>query len=451
MKKYISLIFAVLFTFSVFAVDVKELYLSNGIPVYAVKNTSNKIDTVSLVVKGGVFEIEPEYSGIEAAVFNMIMRGSKSYSFDDIKDFIYETGSQFNNDLTYEYSSWNLTTIDDYLNDALKIMIDGFVNPVFPESEYSKMMTEYNEYLSSMLNNPVQLTLYYAMQTLFQNHPYQSEPNVNLYSLKNITIPAIKNHHEEILDSRRIYIVAVTNSDPESYLPVLEEGLGKIKAKGTVLCDINPPELEVSRKPLVVSHQAARGTGYFFRSYKVPAITSDDYIPFVVANKIYSQNFNIVMRQKYGMCYTAATEEAGMLSNFGFEILYNCSDVVNIKSRMNEARNITAEGNYITGLANNRNYILSGMENSLEAVKNSLINTLYSTQLTTAGVADVVKKGVILFGDPNAMEDQYKQIKDVTLDDVLTVFNKYIATDKEFWFACVAPEVEDATELFLAK
>jgi len=450
MKKIISICaFIVTLAAVVFAGDFTEYKLSNGIPVYAKKNTVNKIDSVCVIVKGGVHFYEKEYSGLEHALFAMMMKGSARYSFDDIKAAKYETGCSFHASTNYEGSMLSLTTIDDYLMETLPMLLNGFTNPSYNPAEFAKLTTQNKEKIQSMLNDPEDIALYYARQLIFQNHPYETSPGVTPESINNVTVAAMKNLHSQVLDSRRITVVAITNKDASEFLPLLEKELGKIKTGSYKLESSQVPEIKVKKRPLVLTHAAAEGSGYYYRACKAPSVTSDEYIPYLVCKKIYNQTMYNVLRSKYGMCYGANCADLGVVPNIGFEILYRCSDQTDLKERVAEARNIMAQGKYILDVDKKGDYVFADVEAGFEGFKNTQINALYGNRLTTSGMSGLAGESILLWGDPVSFENQLNQISSVTAGQVMEVFNKYFVTEDEFWFACVAPDCEEQTEAAL--
>ena len=100
--------------------NVIEKTLENGIPVYYIENTTNKVDSILVGVKGGPKYYSPEYSGIEHATFLMMGKGSVEYSYDDLQNLKYQTSARVAVSSGY-YGSWlSLNSIDEYNNKELK-------------------------------------------------------------------------------------------------------------------------------------------------------------------------------------------------------------------------------------------------------------------------------------------------------------------------------------------
>ena len=67
----------------------------------------------------------------------------------------------------------------------------------------------------------------------------------------------------------------------------------------------------------------------------------------------------------------------------------------------------------------------------------------YSTQDTSLGVASRMCAGILQFEDIYASEKLTQKVKNVTVSDILKVFNEYWQGDSFRWFAVVAPEEEN--------
>ena len=72
----------------------------------------------------------------------------------------------------------------------------------------------------------------------------------------------MKKLHSQILDSRRISVVAVGSVDLQKLLVQLETTLGKIKPQNYPLKNQKIPEVTISGENLVTVHQAAKENAY---------------------------------------------------------------------------------------------------------------------------------------------------------------------------------------------
>ena len=73
--------------------SVLQTNLSNKIPVYVKQIPGSQITSVYFVVKGGTSYLTPETSGLEDALFSMMILGSEKYSYSDLQNFGFNTQS----------------------------------------------------------------------------------------------------------------------------------------------------------------------------------------------------------------------------------------------------------------------------------------------------------------------------------------------------------------------
>ena len=68
--------------------QVVQTELSNKIPVYVKQIPGSQISSVYIVVNGGTDYLTPETSGLENALFSMMVMGSEKYNYYDLTRLI---------------------------------------------------------------------------------------------------------------------------------------------------------------------------------------------------------------------------------------------------------------------------------------------------------------------------------------------------------------------------
>ncbi len=432
--------------------DIQFFTLDNGIPVFYLENVYNKIDAVSISLKGGVYNLTEEQSGLEYLTFNMMTAGSEKYSYDDLLSYSYYTGSSLACSCDLMESMLYVQTISDYLDDSLDILTDAYLHPVFSETEYDKMMTNVYNGLEQQANDPNSLAGNNMQKAVTAGHPYAVSASPTEDSVENLTLDAIKAYYPNVLDSRRIAVFAVTRKDAAELVAKLNESIGKIPA-GTneIVTDYSVPEYTIGGEPIVETRPAAAGTSFMYRAVNFPPYGAPDFFDCVVANSLYSTTMFNILRNKYGACYTPQAAMSGNLVSFGFEMIYRCSAFENILTYLDECRELMAAGQYISSTNEDGSYVLVPFEDVLEGTKNAIINSTYSSQKTTVGLLSRMISGYTMFNDVYALENQADAIREVTADGVVAAFRKYYLSDKEQWSVVCGEDVKDAVMTGLSK
>lgn len=430
----------------------ETFHLQNGIPVYVKNITNDKIDVLYFVVKGGTAYFPSEMSGLEEATFSLMTMASKKYDYDAIQALKYDTRSSFSSYSTHDGAVFSMESINYYFDETFDCFIDCFLNPRFNEKEYNLIMTNYAQDVQEMMNDPSSLVFYYAQKAIYEDHPYSTVSYVTPDSIKNISLDAIKNHHAQILDARRISVVAVGNYSLEngqsvsSLLALLEKRLGNLKPQNYELKSCDVPLLNISGENQIILHSAANGSGYVLRVFSSPAVTDKDYPVARIASDIYSDVLYNVVRENYGDCYTPQSSVLSSASPYGYEYLYRVSNLKDFSAHLKEARKIMENGRVIAGRKKGK-YVFDKLENRLTGYINSYINKKYATQATKNGIASRIAASILQFGDISSADHLTEIAKTATKDDILRVFKKYWLENSSRWFVVVSENDKEKVKI----
>ncbi|MFA6856811.1 MAG: pitrilysin family protein [Treponema sp.] len=423
--------------------DVQVVTLSNGIPLYVKKNTANRKLALAVIVKGGTDYLTRETSGLENALFIMMTYGSKNYSYDKLQQLAYQMSFSISPSSSREGSVLAMSCIDYYFDKVLPVFTDAFINPVYNEDQYKILMTNYKQELQQLQTDPQSMLGYTVTKTVFSGHPYEVSSVVKPYSIQNITIENMKRLHDRDMDARRIMVVAVGNFDTEKLAEQLDGTLGTIAAQTYELASQTIPPLKIGGTPVVITSDAAAGTGYLEKEYAGPSIDSTDLSAAAVAASMYSQVLYNVVREKYGACYTPSCSISPMKAGLADVYIFKASDLAGVVKYEKEAQDIFASGKVIDGKNDDGSYRFSPVADRLEGYKNQYINSFYDSSVTNGGVAGRIATSLLEFGDPYTVDEKIVQIGKVSADEVEKAFKKYWVDNTYQWFAVVGPADKD--------
>lgn len=422
--------------------DIYKYSLKNGIPVYYIENTENSVDVVSIVVKGGCTYLKPEQSGLEKALFTMMTKASSHYSYIKRLQMQYEKSISIETEASDNATTLSLSCLNYYVDEMIPVLTDSFLNPAFKKSVYDNMMTDFTQQLQNKLNDPFSLLKYKIRETCYEGHPYEAQYEPTEESLKKLTIAEMKKWHKNVLDSRRICIVAVCSMKPEDLVKKLDSSIGTIKALDTKLPEVQFEEVEISGDAMIITHPSATGSGYAGRVFKAPLSNSEDYLPAEIASAIFSTTLYNIVRTKNGTCYGTGTS-LSLGEGIGYEIAYMISDFSGFSKAMKEARDIMASGKYIEKLNEDGTCEYSTISSVLEGSKNSVINSIYESTTGTSGRVSHYVSAIVKYNDITAYDSMINKIHAITAEEVLRVFNKYWIEQPARWIAVVGPDVEN--------
>ena len=201
--------------------------------------------------------------------------------------------------------------------------------------------------------------------------------------------------------------------------------------------------LRRSGKPVVLGNKNVAGNGYALRVFPAPSVTSADYIPACIANKIYSDIMFNVVRERRGICYTPLSTTNRSRAPIGAEVLVNLTDYNNFASAVSEARNLMSSGKVIKSLDEKGNYTFDTLANSLESYRNKYINSSFSELATSMGKAAKLIDNLVYFEDIAHDTKEMEELQAISASDILRVFKTYWVDEGSRWFAIVGPGDEN--------
>jgi len=186
------------FTFSIFAQEqppapsapksvnipaVKERKLPNGLTVAVIERKSVPIVTVQLLIKSGAATESADKAGLADMTASLLTKGTKTRTATEIAEQIEFLGGSINTGAGWNNSIISINIMSDKLEQALAIMSDVALNPMFKQEEIDLLKSQTLDGLTYNLKQPGFLANYVAAKYSFDEHPAGGTPE----TLKNIT------------------------------------------------------------------------------------------------------------------------------------------------------------------------------------------------------------------------------------------------------------------------
>lgn len=170
-----------------------------------------------------------QYIGSLAA--SMLTAGTKTLSKQEIKDKL----DLLKSSVSIRFSGQNImVSVSSYRNtikETMDILNDVLKNPVFPESELTKIILEYTTYLEGNLNDP-QTVAFNKLSKMTSNEAkgsifYSSSTQEDIDGFKAVTIPEIKDFYSKFFGANNGVATVIGIQDQAEAKGLLESVLGK--------------------------------------------------------------------------------------------------------------------------------------------------------------------------------------------------------------------------------
>ena len=450
-RKFKCLVIAGILFCGICAAESPESFsLSNGIKIYNYKNQSSRTGTVNILVKGGVKNYGPEFSGLEDALFYMMCDSSVKYDKKSIMTFNYKTSSVFDYS-TGSYGSYIYTSfVDSYFEQSLDILTEGFLNPSYSKQGFDQLIQLYQNKIQKNSRSEEAQLFKNMRSKLYKGNLLETQTTPDENSLLNITVENLKLYHSFVMDPQNISVVVVGNLKKSKLKKLLESKLGSIK-KSASSAYFGRDENFISQKCNFTNSSEMQEnsnsfmTSYLLKVYPMCNQNHKDYMASKIAADMYSSQLYNVVREKYGACYTPSCFTTSGDTGLGFTYIFKGSDIQNMNSYINEATELMMENKFIISKTLEGDFSFASIQDCVESYKNKFFTGTYEGISTNSGRAGYACSSLLRFGDPEKLLELTESVSMVTGEQVLDVFRKYWGnqSDEFEYFAVASPEKAD--------
>ncbi|AGT43090.1 M16 family metallopeptidase [Treponema pedis] len=416
--------------------------LDNGITVIVKRQNTNRIFTMNIVYNGGLAMLPEGKDGLESLTLSTMIRGSKKYSFEDIKRISVENSSSMSASAGIDISYLSLSTIDKYWNTMLDMFTDAVLNPSFDPAQLELVKHSANMAIKKNMSDPYHFAVTKLHERSFKGHPYGKEKDGTEKSIKDITIDDLKNWHSEKLTAERMFIVAVGNFNPSKLVKELNKTLGKIPAKQNTVPEIKP--FDFAQNVYTENFDNAEGIAYIRGDYVIPPVDSKDFTALRLAYSILDELLFEIVRTQKAACYSVWTNAHSFKAAYGSLVVFKSDKPTVAKLAFDEAIATLASGKTINlkgqGIKSGEGTVSKSsgpkyapIEENIEAYKAKFINGFFSGQLTNAAAASQIIISYAYHGNPYEYLKFIDNINAVTAEDVVRVINQYLVNGKVSW------------------
>lgn len=117
---------------------VNQFTLSNGLNVIHMEITGNPLVTLQLFTRAGTIDETPEQAGLAQFTISMMPQGTARYTNEQLAAAVEDIGGSISSDSEYDYGSMGISLLDSFFPNAMELLSEVAINPVFPEDEIEK-------------------------------------------------------------------------------------------------------------------------------------------------------------------------------------------------------------------------------------------------------------------------------------------------------------------------
>jgi zinc protease len=155
---------------------VQEKKLKNGLTVAVVEKPGVPIVTAQLLFRAGASTEPVAKAGLANLTGSLLTKGTKTRTAEQIAEEMEFLGGSIDSGAGWNGSSVTMTVTSDKLGQAMPIMADVALNPVFKPEELDLLRSQTLDELKYNLTQPGFLATYAASRYSFDEHPSGGTP-----------------------------------------------------------------------------------------------------------------------------------------------------------------------------------------------------------------------------------------------------------------------------------
>lgn len=349
----------------------------------------------------------------------MIFKGTAKRPVGEIEREIKSYGGYMNATTGLDTTSFFITVSNDYFPEAMDLVSDAVMNPVFDENQLQKERSVILNEIRLRNDDPSRRIIKLLFENAYLLHSYRYP----IIGYKDLLLKLKREdlvfYHKKYYVPNNIVLAIAGNVDPQDAIETVRETFGKYP-RGPMPAVINQIEPQQISERLS-KNSAELNLGYLTIGYHSTGILDEDLFPLdtlaMVLGMGDSSRLNKILVKEKELLYS--------INSFNYTPLYpglfiitgigSPGNLENATSQIKkEIQNVKQAGITKAECEKAKALVLSGYLESLQTVQSE---------------ASAMAEGQMLAGDPHFSKKYVEGIKAVRLEDVTKVAKKYLKDD----------------------
>ncbi|UCE71390.1 MAG: insulinase family protein [Nitrospiraceae bacterium] len=393
-----------------------KIKLNNGIPLLTEASSDVRSLCVGIWVKAGARYESPEKNGISHFLEHMFFKGTERRSAEDIAREIDSIGGELNAMTSTEYTLYYVKVLDEFMEKALDLLTDIFLNPTLPDDGIEKEKGIISEEINMVEDTPSDY-----VHELFGLNVWGSgglgQPVLGTRdTIGAFTRADLTSHIEKYYGNANIVVACSGNFSESHIADYLNKNIGKLGRSGqpgSRQLSVFKNNVEVIHKDLSESHICLGVKGMHY--------SSDDRYAMYLLNTILGSGFSSRLfqniREKRGHVYSIYSYHTSY-SDTGVWSVYAGTE----KKHVSEVINVTVDE--ITGLETS--LTAEELARAKAQLKGNLILALESTSNKMTNIA----KQELYYGRYYSPDDIIAMVDAVSLEELKGLAGRLVSENK---------------------
>ena len=285
------------------APDSAITYDVNGLQViHQPRPATAAVFSAQLYLLGGSRQVSARNAGIEPLLLMASQYGTRTYPGEASRRALAETGSTIHVETTRDWTSVHLLGIKAEFDSAWAVFADRIMHPTLDSAAVHATRSRLIARATRQGESPEARAWVVAESLAYRSHPYASDPDGTVASLRAITADELRAYATDQLMTSRMLLVVVGDIPPDRVREAVTRTLGTLP-RGDYAWTL-PDPVHVEKPELVVVPQQSV-TNYIVGFIAGPPRTQKDYFAFQRAMMLLSGWVAYEVREKNALSYAA--------------------------------------------------------------------------------------------------------------------------------------------------
>ncbi|MCF7802971.1 MAG: insulinase family protein [Candidatus Marinimicrobia bacterium] len=285
--------------------SINKTVLDNGITVVSEHVDFVRSAAVGLWVEAGSRDETPENNGVAHFMEHMVFKGTENRSPFEIANAIENFGGQINAFTGKELTCFYARVLDDYLPDAIDVLSDITLHPLFLPNDIEREKSVVLEELSDIEDTPSDLIHELFVDQVFPNHPLGYNILGTRESIQNLSADKIREFTSHYYLPERLVVSVAGHVNHDALVKLVENSLGNMDSDITNPRTLTPPP---ASKTGARSHTNGQQQSHFVTGVRTFAYDDERRFALLVLNTILSGGMSGRLfqniREQYGFVYS---------------------------------------------------------------------------------------------------------------------------------------------------
>ncbi|MEM7215001.1 MAG: pitrilysin family protein [Pseudomonadota bacterium] len=415
----ITLISTCLLSFSVLAVEIKELRSDRGITALLVEDYTLPIISMSYSFRGGTTQDPEGKTGAVRLMAALIDEGAGDLDSAAFRARLEELGIELRFSSSRDFLSGGLRTLRSDRSTAFDMLKLALNEPRFDPEAIERLRDAIRTGIIRSKTNPGSVASLTLRQTLFEGHPYSLRASGDETTIENISREDIADLHKKLFARDTLTVGVVGAISEEELKQVLDETFGALpeRSQAAALVEIEPKLGETVSIGMPVPNASV---SLIYKGLKRddPDFFAAHLMNYILGGGSFTSRLYTEVREKRGLAYGVSSG----LATFENTAYLTAGTSTRADNQEEAIRIIRQE---IRKLAEN-----GVSEEELEAAKKFVSGSYAISNLDTSGK---IARVLVAIQNQNLGTDyivkRKKLIENVTLEDVNQIAKKLLLVE----------------------